>query len=141
MLRTLFMGTANKSPEETAGEIQQYLKDYGLSKFMLDIEDGEIVGVILAFKVGNNELPYKLPINHKPLWEMAKKGEIEYIKTETQARRIAWRQVLKWIQAQVSLVEIGILTIDEVFLPYLILDKNEQRTVYELYNSNHLMLK
>jgi len=36
-----------------------------------------------------------------------------------QAYRVAWRNILDWIQAQMALLEIGMAKIEEVFLPYM----------------------
>ena len=37
----------------------------------------------------------------------------------TQAYRVAWRNILDWVQAQMALLEIGMAKIEEVFLPYM----------------------
>jgi hypothetical protein len=36
-----------------------------------------------------------------------------------QAYRVAWRNILDWVQAQMALLEIGMAKIEEVFLPYM----------------------
>jgi hypothetical protein len=33
--------------------------------------------------------------------------------------RVAWRNILDWVQAQMALLEIGMAKIEEVFLPYM----------------------
>ena len=46
-----------------------------------------------------------------------------------QAKRIAWRQILRWVEAQLALVETGMVKIQEVFIPYMLMDKG--KTLYE----------
>lgn len=139
-MKTLYMETTQKDPSETAGEIQKFLKDYGLSRFMLNYKNGDIAGVVFAIDINGKEIPYKMPCNHLPLWKMAQARETKYIKTEDQARRVAWRQVLKWIQAQMALIETGIVKLEEVFLPYMIVDNKKELTVFDKYKINQPML-
>jgi hypothetical protein len=133
------METTKKRPSETAAEIQNFLKDYDLSKFMLDYRDGDICGVIFAISINGTETPYKLPINHLPLFQMARNGETKYIRDEDQARRVAWRQVLKWIQAQMALVETGMVELQEIFLPYMIIDHKKQLTVWDKFSTDKMI--
>jgi len=135
-MKTLYMETTNKEPEETAGEIQKFLKGYNLAKFMMDYEAGEISGVIFSISKGGREIPFKLPINHRPLWEMAQARQTKYIRSEAQARRVAWRQILRWIQSQMALIDTGMVELEEVFLPYMIIDTRKQITVFNQYQSN-----
>lgn len=34
------------------------------------------------------------------------------------AERVAWRQLLRWVQAQVAMIQTGMVKSEEVFLPY-----------------------
>jgi hypothetical protein len=128
-IKTLYMETTKKEPEDTSSEIIQLLKKYGLSKFMFDYEGGEIVGCLFMLKINDREMPIKLPIRWMPLWEMAQNGETKYIKDEQQAKRVAWRQVLRWIESQLALVNLQMVDIGEVFLPYFMID--ETQTLYQ----------
>jgi hypothetical protein len=44
---------------------------------------------------------------------------------------VAWRQILRWVQAQMALVETKMVKVEEVFLPYI--QGPGGQTVYELY--------
>lgn len=52
-------------------------------------------------------------------------------KTAEQAQRVAWRVLKSWIEAQIAIIETGMVAADEVFLPYQIVQGGE--TVYEAY--------
>ena len=136
-MNTLYMETTKKSPEQTGSEIENVLKNYGLTKFMKDYKDGEVIGCIFAIEIDGKEIPMKLPVNWKPLLAMANNYETKYIRAgdETQSKRVAWRQVFKWMEAQLSLVEIGMVKIQEVFLPYMMV--NKKQTLFEFMESNN----
>ena len=138
-IKTLYMETTKKEPEETSGEIVKVLKDYGLTRFMFDYEEGDIVGCIftLSFKDGK-EVPIRLPIKWQPLWEKAERGETKYIKDEDQAKRVAWRQVLRWVESQLAFIDTGMVNVAEVFLPYMMVDK--KRTFYQYMVANNMKL-
>lgn len=138
-MKTLYMETTKKDPEQTAAEIQALLKNYGLRKFMFDYDDaGEISGCVFTLKMREKDVPVKLPIRWIPLWNMAQAGETRYIKTEDQARRVAWRQVLRWIESQLAMIDIEMVDIVEVFLPYMMISKT--KTLYQHLVDNDMKL-
>ena len=138
-MKTLYMETTKKEPEETSSEIIKLLKNYGLTKFMFDYENGEIIGCIFSLKLEQNkDVPIRLPIRWEPLWEKASAGETKYIKDQEQAKRVAWRQILRWMESQLALIEIGMVETAEVFLPYMMIDK--KRTLYQYMVANDMKL-
>ena len=40
------------------------------------------------------------------------------LRTRDQARRVAWRIVFHWIDAQLAMIAAGLVRFEEVFLPY-----------------------
>ena len=58
---------------------------------------------------------------------MQKKG----MRDRAQAERVAWRQVLRWVEVQVAMIDCGMADPAEVFLPYAITASG--RTVYQLF--------
>jgi hypothetical protein len=136
---TLYMETTKKTPEQTASEIQKLMSNYELRHFMFAYENGNISGVTFSIIVNDEELPFKLPINHLPLWGKAQQGLTRYIRDEEQARKVAWRQVYKWIQSQLSLVDTGIRNITETFFSDLIVEND--KTTYQLFLEKRPALK
>lgn len=129
---TLYMETTKKDPEETISEIQKYLRSIGVRDVLINYDtDGEVEAVSFTLQKVDQLLPFRLPVDHKPLWELAQSGKTRYIRTEHQARRVAWRQVLRWIQAQLAMIEIEMVAADQVFLPYLLID--DKQTIYDKY--------
>ena len=131
MKKTLFMETTTKNPTETIGEIQRLLSKHGMKNAMLQFDDmGDVIA--MSFTLKNNPIPYILPAKHEPIMKMAERGKTGYRKTaeESQARRVAWRQVYRWIESQLAMVEVQMVEVEEIFLPYMMVDEN--RTVYQL---------
>ncbi len=126
------METTKKEPEETIAEIQQLLKKIRVRDVMINYDDsGEVEGVSFTIDKDGQRIPFKLPANHRPLWELSQQGRTKYIRTEDQARRVAWRQILRWIQAQLAMIEIEMVSADEIFLPYIMI--NDKDTIYTRY--------
>ncbi len=135
--QNLHMETTKVSVDKTVGEIQQELKKHGVRRFNMEFDcEGEVEAV--AFSIlkdtpgGEVELPFMLPANYKALLELARRGETRTLKAHdhAQARRVAWRIVYRWIQAQMAMIKTGMVTMEEVFLPYLITDGSQQ-TMYQ----------
>ena len=53
------------------------------------------------------------------------------IATLAQARRTSWRVVRMWLEAQLALIEAGLVDLPQVMLPFMIDD--EGRTVYQRF--------
>lgn len=125
---TLFMETTKKSPEQTISEIQILLSKFGIGQMQMRFDpNGNIESVYFTIKVADKEMPYKLPANHEALMELAKKGETKYLKAgdENQARRVAWRQIYKWMEAQIAIVRTNQTTIHQALLGYMMIDKDQ----------------
>ena len=137
-MNTLYMETTKKEPEQTSAEIEALLMKYGLVRFMKDYKDGEVIGCIFVLELDDKEASIKLPVRWEPLWNMAQNGETRYIKDVLQAKRVAWRQVLRWIEAQLALVDLEMVDIIEVFLPYMMVSKLD--TLYTRLRDNGMKL-
>lgn len=55
-----------------------------------------------------------------------------------QAERTGWRNLRDWVLAQMAIIEAGMASVDEVFLPYL--TDGHGNTLYTLYSSGTLRL-
>jgi hypothetical protein len=56
-----------------------------------------------------------------------------------QAYRVAWRNILDWVQAQMALLEIGMAKMEEVFLPYM--QDRQGVTFYERMEKQNFLLE
>jgi len=140
--RTLFMETTQISPAITVGQIQKLLGEHGASHILMEYENGEVSGIVFNIRGPIGDIPFRLPCRWKAihnLLQSRRKRHTLRSDWEAQAKKVAWRQILRWIQAQLALVETGMVTIHEVFTPYLIVGKNE--TLYEKLESTKFQLE
>lgn len=111
---------------QTVAEIQQILGQYGACAVMTEYVKGDVIAVCFKVMFLDRAIPFRLPCRwdqiFKILYGRKKKGThasgpLDSMKE--QAKRIAWRQILRWVEAQMALVETDMVAIHEVFLPYM----------------------
>jgi len=129
----IYMGSTSIDPEKTVGEIMSLLSKHHISKIVSSYENGQIVGLMFSISFQGMEIPFKLPVRWEPVLNAMKKDKQtpNHLCTEKQARRVAWRLILRWIEAQLAMAEIGMTDIKEVFMPYLY-DVEKKKTWYEI---------
>lgn len=107
---------------KTVAELQQLLAKAGCQKVLVDYEAKEPVAVTFMVEVNNYPIYFTLPANvegvRQALLKDPKVG-MSYCTTD-QARRVAWRIIKNWCEAQLAIIEAGQAQLAEVFLPYAI---------------------
>ena len=140
MGKAMFMETTTIAPEKTVAQITQLLTQYNVAAVLLDYEHGgKVAAVSFRLSVGqNNQIPFRLPCR----WQAVKAKLAAARKKATRgdtlddwARRVAWRQVLRWLEAQLAMVDTGMVKMEEVMLPYAQLGMSGS-TVYEAISGN-----
>lgn len=140
---TLYMETTEISPEKTIMEIEELLMRYKASSIMKEFQDGKVSSLCFRIEKDGLSIPFRLPCRWEKILTMLcaknkqfkrawRKEEMNAIKQkfEAQARRVAWRQILRWIQAQFALIDTGMAKTEEAFMPYM--QMPDGRTVFEL---------
>ncbi len=146
MKKTLFMETTKIEPPQTVSEIQRILGQYGVSAIRTDFENGEVAAVSFTIKIDEGDpIAFRLPCRWKEVQKMLDEkrppdsyiycGEVIERTNIDQAKRVAWRQILRWVQAQLALTETKMAKLHEVFMPYLIVDKGQ--TIFEKLESQN----
>lgn len=125
------MATTKIDCTKTAGEIMQLLSKHGATQILTLYDVGEITGLSFIITKNKKDLPFRLPIRWEPVLEAM--GEDRHTPQSLckpdQARRVAWRQIKRWIEAQLALLSTGMVQMEEVFMPYLLV--NQKETLYE----------
>lgn len=142
MTRTLYMETTEVSAEKTAGEVTSLLIQCGARKIAMDFgESGKITGMHFLLVVGGASHAFRLPVRVDPVFQIfngrrrfPQDRTANAAKDRAQAERVAWRQLYRWVQAQLALVDAGMAATREVFLPYLV--DHAGQTVYELFEES-----
>jgi len=124
--KSLFMETTQIPASKTIGEIQEFLTASGATAVMVsnNPETRQPVALSFKFPVNGQEIPFRLPARIEPVFAYLQKKRSPRTRSKQegsdveQARRVAWRQILRWVEAQFALIETGMVEAAEVFLPY-----------------------
>ncbi len=135
--------TTKIDDHKTVGEIQALLSRKGANSVMVVYQDGSPQAVSFEFPVNRYPILFKLPCK----FEGVRKAMLAEVKNpatrrrrekdrdfDEQVRRIAWRIVKDWVEAQLALVEAGQAEMSEVFLPYLVAPTGQ--TLYEAFKDD-----
>lgn len=127
------MGSTEVEASRTIGEITAYLVRMGANQISTQYDDKtrEPIALYFSLTVRGNMIPFTLPARVEPVFNIINAGSHgrDKFKDMTQAKRVAWRQIYRWIQAQLALIETGMVTADEVLMPYIQVGPNE--TLYQ----------
>lgn len=119
------------SAEKTVAEIQAKLAKAGAHQILQEYHDGVIDAVSFRIKTQFGDMAFRLPADidkvQLVLQRQFKRGK--YTERE-QAARVGWRILKDWAEAQLALIETGMATVEQVFLPYWQNPKGE--TLYEV---------
>ena len=145
MKSKLHMETTKIDPLKTMGEISECLVAIGATKIVTEYEKGEPVGLFFIVPVDDigNEWPFTLPANVEPIYKILSDRRQNYsedghLRDREQAKRTAWRLILRWVQAQTAMIQIGMVKTQEVFLPYL--RREDGRTLFQQIEDHGLKL-
>lgn len=124
MKKSLFMGTTKIDPQKTAGEIMAVLVASGARQIASDYDaGGKIRGLRFVIEAQGQTLAFALPIRVDTL--------LKHLRNDrAQAERVAWRQLLRWVQAQLAMIEVGMVRAEEVYVPYML--QAGGKTLYEV---------
>ena len=130
----------------TAAEVQRMLAKHGARKVMLDYGDGgEPESLTFQVLRGEEPLAFRVPVRPdlvlKVLQRQHAKGLLKSHMprpTQEHAGRVAWRIIKDWVEAQMAILETEMVTMEEVFLPYLV-DRKGQ-TLYQLMTDHGFYL-
>jgi len=121
MPETLYMETTGIEVIRTCSEIEQLLLKRGATEIWKGFKDGNVESIEFILPIEGRSINFKLPFRWQYIQEMARAGKTRYRKTEEeeQARKVAARLVLRWVESQFALIDTGMVKIEEVFLPYI----------------------
>lgn len=127
---------------KTLAQIQSILAKRGVRKMVIDYDDqGNAIALIFQLLINETPVGFALPCNWQGVQRTLKKAKVEarYL-SPAHCLNVAWRIVKDWVEAQMAIIEAGMATMDEVFLPYAITKSGQ--TLYQHIasgNSNLLL--
>lgn len=130
MKQTVYMGTTQIDPQRTIGEITSLLVRAKALQVSTDYKDGRVIAVSFALAVPGvpNPVNFRLPCRTERLLRLLRNDK-------AQAERTAWRQVLRWVEAQLAMIEVGMVHSHEVFQPYALIPGTD-KTMFQAWEDN-----
>jgi hypothetical protein len=135
--------TTNVPVAKTIGEVQQLLADAGADAVSVDYTDRVPSGLAFRLDTPHGARAYRLPVNisavQSLLLQREQEGAFRTLRkatgtftTDEHAARVAWRVAKDWLEAQLALLDATLATVDQVMLPYLVVDRDD-RTLYDAW--------
>lgn len=132
---------------KTVSEIQQILAKHGVSHFSVKNEGRNPVAITFSIDFKGQPLNFLLPCKFDKVWTIVKRDEkatrvmkSKSMFNEEQGLKISWRIIKDWIEAQLALVEVEMVTVEEVFMPYLIVNSMGQTLADRMLNGDGMKL-
>jgi hypothetical protein len=127
---------------KTVNEIQQILAKHSITHFSIKNEGSFPVGLSFTIDYNGTPLNFLLPSNYQGVLQCLKKDRKvpNSSKNEEQALRTSWRIVKDWVEAQLAMVQANLAPIQEVFMPYLIINSSGQTLSDKLLNGDGMKL-
>jgi hypothetical protein len=143
--KQVFMATTGISATKTVGEIVAVLVRSG-ARQVSQVFDGEgrIMGLSFTIMVDGHAIPYSLPARVEAVKKALmrndlatrKRGFPDEEKIAKQCYDVAWRQLLRWVEAQMAMIDSGMVEPSEVFMPYALAPNGQ--TLFQHFKANGL---
>lgn len=132
--------------EKTITEIQHMLAAHGAKAVRIDYENEEPSGLSFLINTPKGDLAFRLPVRIDKVAHVLSTTRIRkryrydvHGENEQQASRVAWRIIRDWVRAQLAFIETEMVTLDQVFLPYMTVGKTSI-SFYEFMQNRLLAL-
>ena len=132
--------------EKTVLDIERLLQRAGASKIAKDYAaDGRVIGFYFALLTRRGELTFRMPCEPEKVYPLLQGGK-KWLNAQQrkrlteQSERVAWRVLLTWTSAQISMIKVEQVTPEQAFFSYAY-DPMTRETLFEkLERRNFLML-
>ena len=123
----------------TAAEIIGIIAKVGAKRSNITY-DGAGVPLALEFMVTTEtgEMVFRLPSRSEGVYQVLyddwNRGKISgTFASRQQATRVAWRILKDWVEAQAAIIQVGMVQLHEVMLPYHVLPEGNGVTMFEAF--------
>lgn len=127
--------------EKTIMEIEYILARFGATDILKEYDASRPIGMSFIVETAHGKIPFKLPMNVMAVRQILmneKKARrlrsISYKQAEDldHATNVGWRILKDWIDSQIALIEIDMVKVEQIFLPY-IYDPKDKQTLFEAF--------
>ena len=134
--------TTTIDPLKTQSEIERILVKHNAKSIMKNYDGEYVTSMSFLIDNGINQVPVKMPVKAAECLRVLEKEKASGGKnikaTRAQAERVAWRILKDWLEAQMALLDVNMVSLQEIFLPYIV-DQSGQ-TVYEKLEQRNFLL-
>jgi hypothetical protein len=125
---------------KTVNEVQQILAKHKVTHFAIKNEGSFPIALSFTIDYGGQPMNFLLPCNHEGVLRCMKADRKipNSSKNSEQALRTSWRIVKDWIEAQMAIVQAELAPIQEVFMPYLIINEQGETLANKMLHGNGL---
>lgn len=130
----VYMGTTKVAPSKTVGQISSVLLRAKARQIITDYSgEGELKAIAFTLDLPGipNPVAFRLPCRTEKLATL--------LRDKKQAERTGWRQVLRWVEAQIAMIDAGMTQAHEVFMPYALIPHTDN-TMFQMWESQQKML-
>ncbi len=98
---------------------------------LTEYEDGILSAISFRINSPHGCLSFRLPANIQKIYQVIVRDRriTPKLRTKEQAARVAWRILKDWLEAQLAIIEAGMVELTQVFLPYM--QAADGTTLYE----------
>lgn len=115
---------------KTVGEIITVLSKKGAVSINTDYDGGKATAITFVIRIADALIPFRLQPNVKGVQKKLPSGS-----DMNRAERVAWRILLRWVEAQIAMVESTQAEMGQVFLPYAV--NNNGQTFWQAFQINN----
>lgn len=122
--------------KQTVGELTEMLGEHGATAIGVEYADRKPIGLTFVLDTPIGSRGFRLPVDpagmHRALVAARQRGDfaslrlaqskLDRLTTTEHAERVAWRVVRDWLEAQLALVAAELAQVDQVMLPYMVVD-------------------
>lgn len=129
---------------KTVSEIEYILMKHKAKSIMKNYDGESITGLSFLIDTGAQQIPVRLPVKVEECLEVLKREKKNSPRsnikaTKEQAERVAWRILKDWIEAQMALLDIEMVQLQEIFLPYIEIPNGQ--TIYQALEKKQFLLE
>lgn len=128
---------------KTVSEIEYILVKHKAKSIMKHYDGESIIGLSFLIDNGYQQIPVRLPVKTDECLKVLKKekaaGKKNIKDTREQAERVAWRILKDWVEAQMALLDIEMVSFEEIFLSYI--ETSSGKTVYQCMEEKKFLLE
>lgn len=135
--------------DKTVGEITAILVRAGARSIQTDFNDqGRISAMNFTVRTSFGNRAFHIPVQAERVQKVLQQ-EVAHSRSHQskamltspeQAERVAWRILKDWLEAQMTLVQLQLIGLDQAMLGFMQVRPGDNRTAYELYADEQLAL-